>query len=425
MTDTLHLALPYIEAAQAQKHVTHNEALRILDAVVMLAVKDRDLSAPPGSPSDGDRYLVKPTGSGAFAGKDQQIAHYRDGAWAFHSPRAGWVCFVEDEDALLVFDGDEWMPLLGDSPAFQNVALLGIGTTADATNPLSAKLNNALWTARTIAEGGDGDLRYKLNKEASGNTLSMLLQTGFSGRAEIGLTGDDDLHLKVSADGSSWTDALRLATDGATLGAPAGGKKGAGTLNAAAEFYVNNNAVYRAGGTDVAIADGGTGASDARAAMANLKGVYVLAASAVAVSHTGNTSETALATIAVPAGAMGSNGIVRVTTVWTCTNSANNKTGRVRFGGLGGTAYGQWTETTNISFRAQCEIANRNSASSQVGFALGTGSANEPGWGATGSTNVTSSIDTSAGVDVVISALLANSGETVTLERYLVELIVP
>ena len=55
MSDTIHLGLPHIAASQAQKHVTHNEALRMLDALVMLAVKDRDLSAPPGSPARGSR----------------------------------------------------------------------------------------------------------------------------------------------------------------------------------------------------------------------------------------------------------------------------------------------------------------------------------------------------------------------------------
>ena len=55
---TTHLLLPYILAAQAQKHVTHNEALRILDGLVQLSVLDRDLTSPPGSPADGDRYIV-------------------------------------------------------------------------------------------------------------------------------------------------------------------------------------------------------------------------------------------------------------------------------------------------------------------------------------------------------------------------------
>ena len=56
--DTTHLKLPYLAAAQAQKHVTHNEALRLLDGLVQLSVLDRDLTAPPGSPVDGDRYVV-------------------------------------------------------------------------------------------------------------------------------------------------------------------------------------------------------------------------------------------------------------------------------------------------------------------------------------------------------------------------------
>jgi len=55
MTDTPHLGLPTLAAAQAQKHVTHNEALHRLDALVMLAVADRDLAAPPAAPAEGDR----------------------------------------------------------------------------------------------------------------------------------------------------------------------------------------------------------------------------------------------------------------------------------------------------------------------------------------------------------------------------------
>ncbi|MGE3987151.1 DUF2793 domain-containing protein [Pseudorhodoplanes sp.] len=210
MSETTHLALPYIAAAQAQKHVTHNEALRMLDALVMLAVKDRDLSAPPGSPVEGDRYLVPLSGSGAFAGRDNQIAAYRDGAWSFHAPQSGWICYVEDEDTPLLFDGSDWVQILGASPDLQNVALLGLGTIADDTNPLAAKLNNVLWTARYDGEGGDGSLRYKLNKETAADIVSLLFQCGFSGRAEIGLIGDDNLAVKVSSDGSAWSTALAI-----------------------------------------------------------------------------------------------------------------------------------------------------------------------------------------------------------------------
>lgn len=208
MTQTTHLALPFIEAAQAQKHVTHNEGLQLLDVLVQLSVSARNQGAPPVSPSEGQRFLVGAGATGAFAGKDLQIATFLAGAWTFLVPQAGWRVYVEAEQVLLVYDGAAW----GDAGlalrALQNLSLLGLGTSASAGNPLSAKLNAALLTAKSVAEGGSGDLRVTLNKSASGNTVSQLYQTNFSGRAETGLTGNDNFSLKVSPDGSNFFASL-------------------------------------------------------------------------------------------------------------------------------------------------------------------------------------------------------------------------
>lgn len=65
MTDSARLKMPYLEAAQSQKHVTVNEGLRILDHAVNLTAKDRDLTSPPGSPADGDIYIPASGASGA------------------------------------------------------------------------------------------------------------------------------------------------------------------------------------------------------------------------------------------------------------------------------------------------------------------------------------------------------------------------
>lgn len=150
-----------------------------------------------------------------------------------------------------------------------------------------------------------------------------------------------------------------------------------------------------------------------------VKGTYVIAASAVASAHTGDTNETALATVTVPANVMGANGIVHVTTLWSYTNSANTKTLRVRYGGASGTQYLATTPTTTGAIRVSTYIQNRNATNSQVGgpnavFAYGTGAS-----------VVTSSRDTTAAQDIVMTAQLASSGETITLEGYIVELIVP
>jgi hypothetical protein len=208
MEETTHLNLPYILPSQAQKHVTHNEALRALDALVHLSVIDRHLASPPAAPADGDRYIVAAPGSGAWTGKEGWIAAWQDGIWSFFSPRAGWLAWILDETALVYWTGSAWIEVASAMAAFHNLSLLGVGTTADGENPFAAKLNKALWTARRNDDGGNGDLRYTLNKQSTLHTLSMLLQSNWSGRAEIGLTGDDDLHIKVSPDGSNFLDAL-------------------------------------------------------------------------------------------------------------------------------------------------------------------------------------------------------------------------
>lgn len=153
-------------------------------------------------------------------------------------------------------------------------------------------------------------------------------------------------------------------------------------------------------------------------AVATQKAPVLLAASAVASSHTGNTNETALATISIPAGAMGTGGGLEIRTVWSYTNSANNKILRARLGGASGTQYLADTVTTTASKVDVRWIKNRGAANSQVGGHLSS----SPIASSTLSA-ITSAVDTSAATTVVISGQLANSGETITLEMYEVWLI--
>ena len=108
MADTPNLQMPLMSASQAQKHVTHNDALRVLDATVMLSIIDRDLTAPPGSPSEGDRYIPASVATGDWAGEEGNVAVYQNAAWAFYDPAEGWECWVEDEVLTLRFDGINW-----------------------------------------------------------------------------------------------------------------------------------------------------------------------------------------------------------------------------------------------------------------------------------------------------------------------------
>ncbi len=204
------LELPYLMQSQSLRYFWHNQALAALDALVQLAVKDRHLTAPPPSPAEGDRYIVASGPTGAWSGQADKVATYTAGAWVFHAPADGWVAFVVDETQPLIFAGSAWVPLGHKLQRVEGLERLAIGTTADGSNPFAAKLNSGLWTARGSGEGGTGDLRLTLNKETSSGVLSLLMQSGYSGRAEIGLVGSDDLAIKVSADGTSWHTGLSI-----------------------------------------------------------------------------------------------------------------------------------------------------------------------------------------------------------------------
>jgi hypothetical protein len=136
-------------------------------------------------------------------------------------PRKGWLAWVADEEVLLVFDGAAWIEVGGGVSlpelADGSVGALGVNTAADATHRLSVRSNSVLFTAINAGDGGTGDMRYVVNKESPSDTASFLFQTAWSGRAEFGLTGSDNLTLKVSPDGSAWTDAFTIDPAGRFL----------------------------------------------------------------------------------------------------------------------------------------------------------------------------------------------------------------
>lgn len=309
MSNTSNLQLPYLAVGQAQKHVTLNQSLRRLDAILQLSVVSATTTAQPASPVDGSVYIVPPGKTGAnWAGfANWSLGYYRDGAWEQITPREGWIAYVRDTDRLMIHTGASW----GD---------LGAGLHLSASDRL-------------------------LGRASSGPGVAEEVACTAAGRALIG-------------------------------------------------------------------------AADAQQQCAALGTWRVLAASALAASITGSTSKTALATINVPAGAMGANGRLRVTTHFAITASANTKTLSFE---LGGSAFYSRAESgvTVAAYRDQREIVNRNNASSQVSWR----STSIGGFGGGTAATTTGAVDTASAQQLIIYGQLANAGETITLENYIVELL--
>ncbi|CFX55993.1 conserved protein of unknown function [Candidatus Filomicrobium marinum] len=235
MEHTPNLGLPYIMAAQAQKHVTHNEAIRALDAILYLAIQDRTLTTSPEDPEEGARYIVAAPATANWAGHENEIAAFQDGAWMFYPPREGWIAWLTNEEQTLLWNGVAWTAFGGGGTPTE----FGINATADATNRLSVSSQASLFSH----EGSSHQI--KINKAAPTDTASTLYQTTFSARAEMGLMGDDDFHFKVSPDGAAWHEAIVIDKDTGSVtlpntALPSGG--GRELLAAPRTYYVDGGA---------------------------------------------------------------------------------------------------------------------------------------------------------------------------------------
>ena len=110
---TPRLGLPYVVAAQAQKHIPINESLARLDGLVQLAVESRAVSAQPGSPAAGGVWILLAGATGAaWAGQAAgTLMRFEAGAWEAMAPAEGVLAWVKDENQMVAFDGVAWIPL--------------------------------------------------------------------------------------------------------------------------------------------------------------------------------------------------------------------------------------------------------------------------------------------------------------------------
>ena len=125
---TPRLSLPYIVQSQAQKEVTHAEALNVLDALVQAAVETRALSVPPANPVEGALYLVGVNPTGAWSGHGNALAQWIGGAWAFRAVAEGFRVWLKDEKTLIIWTGTAWAtyPYASASETFTRTASFAV-----------------------------------------------------------------------------------------------------------------------------------------------------------------------------------------------------------------------------------------------------------------------------------------------------------
>lgn len=129
------LVLPELANAAANQTLA-NQAFDRLDQLVQMRVLDNDLSTPPGSPSDGEAYIVAASATGAWSGKEGQIAYWRTAAnaWAFLVPANGWQVWVDDEALRYERKAGSWQVMASGSGGVQSIII----ACSDETTALAA-----------------------------------------------------------------------------------------------------------------------------------------------------------------------------------------------------------------------------------------------------------------------------------------------
>ena len=110
-------SLDLIDQSTTRGYIKFNTNMYKLDAMDFGTVLDKTLSAAPGSPSEGDLYIIASTPAGGDAWEDgstNDLANFWNGSWHFYTPLEGWRvwCSGDTPKALLVYSGSSWQTLV-------------------------------------------------------------------------------------------------------------------------------------------------------------------------------------------------------------------------------------------------------------------------------------------------------------------------
>lgn len=191
---TIRFGFPFIAADQAQKHVTHNAALDLIDAALGGLVASATTTAAPGAPGEGEAYLL-PTGATGFGSAVAgQIAVHSGGVWIASPPFFGRRVYALDTGTPWVYAGSVFGWRRGDVAGLTSGATIGLAIR-EATLTLSGASQSAaaLLPARSIV-------------------------LGVASKVTTTITGASSFNVGDSGDGSRFGGTLGLAAGSNNIG---------------------------------------------------------------------------------------------------------------------------------------------------------------------------------------------------------------
>lgn len=174
---TTQLGLVELVEGQSGAETTVNNSIMVLDGFCQLSVKDRDLTAPPGSPAIGDRYLITAvTPTGAWAGQSGKFAIYRNG-WVFITPKEGFMSWIDDENKLIRYDGSAWINVANERLKSKTISILN-PTTSENVTVMFADVAKTITRIIAVCRGTTPSRTWTLRKATDRSATGTEVVTG-------------------------------------------------------------------------------------------------------------------------------------------------------------------------------------------------------------------------------------------------------
>ncbi|MEO0992802.1 MAG: DUF2793 domain-containing protein [Pseudomonadota bacterium] len=233
MSETARFKLTLLDAAQAQKHVTVNEAFARLDALAAARVEDLALATPPASPAEGDVYGVPAGATDAWVGQEGRLAVWLNGGWEFMEPVEGWQVWNAATNARVTRVAGDWIEAgpvesAGGAQTLFRIAETDHAVSAGATSTTAAFIPDKAIvlgvSARVLTTLG-GASSWDLGVAGATNRYGSGFGTG-AGELLEGVTGQPQAYyggtpLVLTAQGGSFTGgSVRIAVHYLAISGP-------------------------------------------------------------------------------------------------------------------------------------------------------------------------------------------------------------